>query len=561
MYRTLPKYASRLVSNYVDTDKFKQKLTNFLPALGNNNHHAAFFHHMIDSEFYLLMKAHDNIQKKSEDFVTHLIPLSDDRIVFLPLYTKVNSSVYIKEKKDYYSVAGSKNNEKYIKDKKNYYAKKESWIAKKILFLAEEFIAELKKINEHTGIPLRSLYHMYSLLIASDASHEKNIDPKEKLLEYQGALVYFLMILLPANIPENERDDLLCSVWEKIYKLLIECYWVLIIVGMIDMLNIVEIFYQSGFEKAKSYLSHSVVYRELEDRVDSIETDFDLIYFLFQEFYLFGLLADDFSLMIPGIDKKFNEKLYWIINSYSKQVPFEEDKVQINKEEEDKDKEEEVVVEEVVVEEEVEEEEEEDWDKRVIINKKSKQEKQPKEPPLYSEITIAKMLQKKMQQYGLLQNYKLKTNPDNVVHYICKIISNIKKTIKEENLSYLLQKEVGVSSSTLKRWKKSSILSINPSTEVIDAVKTEMERRQQHKLVDHYTQNQLIHEIRSNQTLKRFMQKHNKTTYEYGRTALRNKINLLIKEDRITCKKINGVNYFKITDIKDILTELINFSK
>jgi len=64
MYRTLPKYASRLVSNYVDTDKFKQKLTNFLPALGNNNHHAAFFHHMIDSEFYLLMKAHDNIQKK-----------------------------------------------------------------------------------------------------------------------------------------------------------------------------------------------------------------------------------------------------------------------------------------------------------------------------------------------------------------------------------------------------------------------------------------------------------------------------------------------------------------
>jgi len=36
---------------------------------------------------------------------------------------------------------------------------------------------------------------------------------------------------------------------------------------------------------------------------------------------------------------------------------------------------------------------------------------------------------------------------------------------------------------------------------------------------------------------------------------------LLIKEDRITCKKINGVNYFKITDIKDILTELINFSK
>ena len=200
---------------------------------------------------------------------------------------------------------------------------------------------------------------------------------------------------------------------------------------MIDMLNIVEIFYQSGFEKAKSYLSHSVVYRELEDRVDSIETDFDLIYFLFQEFYLFGLLADDFSLMIPGIDKKFNEKLYWIINSYSKQVPFEEDKVQINKEEEDKDKEEEVVVEEVVVEEEVEEVEEEDWDKRVIINKKSKQEKQPKEPPLYSEITIAKMLQKKMQQYGLLQNYKLKTNPDNVVHYICKIISNI-KTIKKK---------------------------------------------------------------------------------------------------------------------------------
>ena len=157
---------------------------------------------MIDSEFYLLMKAHDNIQKKSEDFVTHLIPLSDDRIVFLPLYTKVNSSVYIKEKKDYYSVAGSKNNEKYIKDKKNYYAKKESWIAKKILFLAEEFIEELK-INEHTGIPLRSLYHMYSLLIASDASHEKH-RPKRKAVRISGALV-FLMILFTANIPKTRE--------------------------------------------------------------------------------------------------------------------------------------------------------------------------------------------------------------------------------------------------------------------------------------------------------------------------------------------------------------------
>lgn len=519
----------------MDSDKFKQKLTNLLPVLGNNNHHVAFFHHMIDSEFYLLMKAEDNTQQKSEDLITHLIPLSDDRVIFLPFYAKVNSSVYMREKEDYYSIAESKNAEKYIRDKKNYYSKKESWIAKKILFLAEEFIAELKIINGHTGIPLRSLYHMYRLILASDASYKENIDPKEKLIEYQGTLVYFLTILLPANVPENKRGDLLCSVWEKIYNLLVECYWVLIIIGMIDILNIFESISQGGFEKAKSYLSHSVVYRELEDRVDSIETDFGLIYFLFQEFYLFNLLADVFSLMIPTIDKDFYEKLDRITDSYVQQVPFDEGKQQISIEE--------------------------NWNERVIINQESKQEKQPKEPPLYCEITIEKMLQRKMQQYGLLQNYKLKTNPDNVVHYICKVINNIEKTIKVENLSYLLQKRVGVSYSTLKRWEKSGVLPVISSIEGIDVVKAEMEKKQQHKLENHYTQNQLIHEIKSNPTLKRFIQEHNKTTYEYGRTALRNKLNFLITEKHITCKKIDGVNYFKIADIKDILTELMKFSK
>ena len=549
----------------IEVEKFIQKLTVFLPILSNNNHHAAFFHHMVDNEYHLIMER-NKPNLKSEDYILHPIPLTDDRIRFLPMFTKINSSVYEKEVEDYHnSLAGGGNYLKYIETKKDYYSKKESWVVKKILFLSSEFVDELNKLGKITGIPLNSIYNIYSLIIATDdsgfgnKSTDRNFNPKEKLITTQNLLSPFLKIPVPINITQNERDELLCSAWENIYNLLIECYWVLIIVGMTDLLNIIDSFRYDGLQEAKTYLLHSIVYLELEDRVEKIKTDNDLLSFLNEEFCTFNLLRKEFALLIPTINvKRFNDKLNDTINYYIRSQSIhknQEDSVtELDKDEYNK----------FMRETYAEEKTETDLDE-ANKNKEHKQKKQPQEPPFLSEQTVTKILQSKMQHYGLLKEYELnrksKNDPNNVVYYICKTIFNILKTIKKQNFSYEMQKSLDTSFSTIERWKKEKILSDKPSKDEIEMIQKDMKRKKEHKVEKYYTQNQLIKEIQTNPRFIRYFQSQKKSTHTYSRTALRNKINLLIKNNRINCKDINGANQFNISDIKNILTELAKISK
>lgn len=547
-------------------DEFIKKLTILLPILSNNNHHAAFFHHMVDIEYHLLMER-NKPKLKSHNYISHPIPLTDDRIRFLPMFTKINSSVYEKEWEDCYStVTGAGNYLTYIETKKDYYSKKESWVVKKILSLSSEFVNELNKLEKDTGIPLSSLYNIYSLIIAIDDSDfgnkspDRSFDPKKKLIAIKELLSPFIKISLPANFVRDNRDDFLCSVWGKIYNLLVECYWVLIIVGMTDLLNIIDSYRYDGLEASKLYLLHSVVYLELEDRVEKIETKDDLLSFLDQEFCLFNLLRKEFSLLIPTINiKKFDAKLNDTINYYLRSQVFDDEQAigdpAFNT----------IICEDKLI----KHIDGEIADGNLQIDSNDYQdeinENRPKAPPFLSEDTIAKILQRKMQHHGLMKNYILnhdsKNDPNYVVYYIVKTIFNILKTIKKQNRSYEMQKILDTSSSTIERWKKENILSDKPSKDEIDIIKKEMKRRKQHKVENYYTQNQLIQEIQTNSIFIKFLQSKEKSTHTYSRTALRNKINLLIRNNRINCEYINGANQFKISDMKNILAELIKISK
>jgi len=594
-------------------DEFIKKLTILLPILSNNNHHAAFFHHMIDIEYHLLMER-NKPKLKSHNYISHPIPLTDDRIRFLPMFTKINSSVYEKEWEDCYStVTGAGNYLTYIEIKKDYYSKKESWVVKKILSLSSEFVNELNKLEKDTGIPLSSLYNIYSLIIAIDDSDfgnkspDRSFDPKKKLIAIKELLSPFIKIPLPANVVRDNRDDFLCSVWGKIYNLLVECYWVLIIVGMTDLLNIIDSYRYDGLEEAKLYLLHSVVYLELEDRVEKIETEDDLLSFLNQEFCLFNLLREEFTLLIPPINvKKFYDKSNNTINYYIRSRSNYQD-VNGDKDEDEEestsddnelnsepgvintiegvikhsneiytDKDESVSesnkeeVNEYLKTQHEDEETNDDAETENEIDKMSgnqelKQNKQPKEPPFLSEITIIKKLQTKMQHYGLMKdfrlNYKSKFNPNNVVYYICEAIFNILKTVKKQNFSYEMQQSLGISLSTLRRWEKEKKISENPSLSEINIIKDDTIQRQKHKVEKYYTQNQLIKEIQTSPRFIKYFQSQNKSTHAYSRTALRNKINWLIKNSRIKCELINGANQFKVSDIKNILAELAKNSK
>lgn len=126
----------------------------------------------------------------------------------------------------------------------------------------------------------------------------------------------YLNILLPSSVLPKDRDNLICSVWNKIYNLLIECYWVLLIVGFIDLLNIIEVLHDEGFEEAKLYLLHSVVYSKVEDEVDRIKID-DLLSFLRNEYSLFNLLSGEFSSLMPKIDNFILDKIDHHVDRYT----------------------------------------------------------------------------------------------------------------------------------------------------------------------------------------------------------------------------------------------------
>jgi len=570
----VPMYKNRCKNKFgernVNVEEFIQKLIGLLPILGNNNHHAAFFHHMVENEFHIFMEQ-DNPKLFPKNFVLHPIPLKDDRIRFLPLFTKIDSSVYKREVEDYhYWVTGGGTYVKYIETKKNYYSKKESWVVKKLLSLSSEFVNELNKLSKNTSIPLSDLHNIYHLIIVMDDSElgnrspDRNFNPKEKLMATKELLSPFLKIPLPVNIPQYQRDKLLCSVWENIYNLLVECYWVLIIVGMTDLLNIIDSYRYDGLDDVKLYLLHSVVYLELENRVEKIKTVDDLVSFLNKEFCLFNLLRKEFVLLIPTVNvKRFSDKLNDTINYYirSQSIYQDQNKNEYKSVSElDKDIYNKYLRERYTEETESNEDIDVTENDQEYINKK-----QPKRPPPLSAETITKILQNKMQQSGLLTKYKLnyesKHDPNNVIHYIGKTIINILKTIKKQNFSYEMQQNLEVSSSTIKRWKKEKILSDKPSKDEIEMIQKDMKRKKEHKVEKYYTQNQLIKEIQTSPMLIKYFQSQKKSTHTYSRTALRNKINSLIKDNVIPCEYINGANQFKISDIKNILTELAKISK
>ena len=124
-----------------------------------------------------------------------------------------------------------------------------------------------------------------------------------------------------------------------------------------------------------------------------------------------------------------------------------------------------------------------------------------------------------------------------------------------------MQQNLDVSSSTFQRWRGKGIISDKPSRDEIEMIQKDMKRIKEHKVEKYYTQNQLIKEIQTSPRFEKYFQSQNKSTHTYSRTALRNKINSLIKDNRIQYEYINDANQFKISDIMNILKELAKISK
>jgi transposase len=574
------------------TRDFKEKLKDFLPELSKNNHHIMFLHDRISCEFDIQlgqMKNQNVISdetKEKADLINQPFPLSNEKIQFLPMFMDAEDPVYKTDMDELMSwVLKNRDPLTFFQMTKGYYAQKKSWVVQKILSLSEDFVKELNKISEEKSIPLPSLHNMYVLMTGINDFFQSE--------ENRTLLPAFLHYPVPASIPPNQRDDRIITVWNRIYNLLAECYWVVIVMGMIDALSIVGNYKKGGLEEARNYLMHSVVYSELERRVQLIKNAQDLHSYLRTEFSVFESFFPEFGQFmkeaVVPIVKKRKKVLDFPItplkevkrrDKWGKEEPFSEPEPD------------DVMADTWNGESGIESEgpgsddeslnqrdngDSGDSDEKDTNVDQMVREKSIKKIPILEEFTVINGVEEKMEDIGLLKTYYLTGNPDKMIRYLFKLISNVSRTITDQIYSQELYKRHKISSSTWRRWKRkireggiqlpdhpdrpSGVRNINDLFEVeIQKISKDNENRRRHRGEDYFTQNELIEALQGDELRSALRNRYGIDLRKYGRTSLRNMLNRLIKENRIPVEKREGAHRFKKSDSLQIVREIANLS-
>jgi hypothetical protein len=365
------------------------------------------------------------------------------------------------------------------------------------------------------------------------------------------------------------------------YNLLVECYWVVLIVGLVDLLIVLGTYQKEGLEEARKYLIHSTVYSELERRVVLIEDRAQLLAYLQEEFSAFESFLPDFAgfleKSLKQIAKKGERRLNTPIEPMledllpekdSKKTPLPSD------------------LDAGTIKDFVFSEWESGIDYKEIegfhlgegnatsLRRKKKEEKEEEEEDSVKEVKLSFLVpellrgtEQKMLK-GLLKNYRLTGEPGKIVHYLFKTFSNLSRTITEKIYSEKLKFRYDTSLVTWRRWLKEirdrkivldecpdrpgGIRSINDLFGAeIDEIKRIMQARKEHRDGKTLSQNQLINELQKDWLLGQ-LRKKGVRLKKYSRTSLRNKIKALTEKNLIPFTKRGKSNRFLPEDIIEI---------
>lgn len=572
------------------TEDFKKKLTGFLPELSKNNHYIAFLHDRISCEFNIQLKgirddnAISNETKEKVDLVDHPFPLSNEKIQFLPMFMDAEDPVYKTDMDELLSwVSKNRDPGTFFEMTKGYYSQKKSWVVQKILSLSEDFVEKLIEISKEKDMPLPSLHNMYILMtgINDFFQSEGNLALSPLFRHYP----------VPASVSPDQRDERIITVWNQIYNLLVESYWVVIVVGMVDLLNIARNYQEEGLEEARNYLMHSVIYSELESQVLLIKNVDDLRAYVHNEFSVFEGFFPDFSqfvkMSVVPIVRKRKKVLDFPITSLTDHIfkkahkgvpafepepddePIDPLDEELNILSEDSDSDDELLSQ-------GDSGDSGDSCAEGTDGDQKDQEESLRKIPILEEFTVIEGVEKKMEDIGLLKTYRLTGNPDEMIHYLFKVIFNISRTISDEIYSQELRKRYKISSSTWRRWqtkiregkiqlpihpdRPSGVRSIKDLFETeVREIKKNMKNRWKHRKEGYLTQNQLIKKFQNDFFRSVLNKRIGIELKKYSRTALRNILNKLIKENRIPFEKFGAANLFKISDIPKIAQEIASF--
>jgi hypothetical protein len=593
-------------SFYRSVDRtFQEDLNRFFKELTQNNHYVAFLYEQILRDLKSLSREHDQGSEES-GLTAHSIPTTKG-FPFLPLHFDLTDPVYdreLEERSDWLRAGGDSDSYDYFVLEERI-AQKRSRILKRLFSLSMDFSDFVKKIHEEHRIPVHSLIEIFSVMTSEEEIVQclKEGFPKRT-------------VLIPQDVPAEERDKRLLNISGQIYNVWLECLLLLSLLGIIEMVIINRLFSDNDFEKAQEYLLHTACYYEMEDRINGASSIEDLKKYMEEEFTVF-------KSFIPGFLQFYEKNVrFWVKKGAfleRRGTPIRIDPSVVTQVYEDSDPEKiELKALQSILEDDVSKpmalderelevlDEGEDGEPATSITAGSDDHSEEKDPPpirkrkgkhkeddgdskpfesdeeaFYGDMNL-KFGKKWLK--GLVFTYKLKGSPLDLMVYLRGIFIKLALSVMGENYNALLKSKIGISHRTGRRWEKElkegrwdeelkegedlsefggedrrprSIK--NLSVDDIDNIILKKEERQKHHSPESLTKGQVIRMLMDHTSRRALEKRAGVRIPEYSRTTLKRKIKKLLALNTIRFHKEGKIYRFERSqeNIINIVKEMV----
>lgn len=413
----------------------------------------------------------------------------------------------------------------------NHLKKKEfSWIKRKILSLTNEIKLNLIKISEENDIPIQSVIQICRIM---------TLDPESLHHQYD-------YVAISSDIPQSQRDEYLLGINKNIYDLIVESIWVLSVVGIVDLLNVYAFYIHVDLEDVKAYMLESAAYPELESKIADIKNEDELFECVFEGYYPF-----------PGLVKSIEKYLHRNIKyrarrqSYLINLPLKvrlDPALSLASKDDDS-----IPVPDAII--------------NAFPVMKSAKSSPSAIDNLHQDMFI-NFVNKFVN--GLLDTYKLQGKPESVLRYIKTIFYNIGHSATSEYYEILTKNKFHISTRTKRRYKKDyengtikqedlllptyrEIKFSDLAPEHIDMIKEAKIQNKTHRKEGWLTQRQLIKILRDKYFADQYKSCTGMNFKIMSEPTLRNKLDKLIKCDKVPVIKTKDAYYF-VADKESIIS-------
>ena len=461
-----------------------------------------------------------------------------------------------------------------------------SWVLKKIFALTQDLFNQITELNKQSRIPTDSLFSIINVISSNNGSY---------VLFDEIRNIESIDVLMPADIPPEDRDNLVMSAWSKLYDLLLESICLIILMGCVEFTFLIHCI-KNDFQSFCSRLFNTPMFYDQEDRIYAIKNVEESWRYIYDEYCIY---AELFPIFMRYIKTRCKIKA-WRYSRFTKtpikcklepllQNNIDPKRYQDILENEMLDK----IDQELGIKDDdlnnanidrasdffffffgQDTELEIKHDNSTGEQTGSQPESQLKEFTM----EIANGMSGKLLR-GLFLNYKLQGNPYVLMGYLGAVLKKVSLSVVDKHYDEVLKRQYQISSRTRRRYdrdlKKGKIQTskvvkdasdnvfANLAPEHIVEIKNLKMKRKQHHREGFLTQRQLIEILRSNYFINIFNEHTGIKFKKYSAPTLQKRLHALIQLNKIKIIKTPSAFFFESNApyLLNIAKEIIQLSK